>query len=166
MEENSKQKEMRHRASGYQLPSSQGQAGGRVEYAKHRILRIEPSKTTRVQIDDSGFYTVASPGIKQQWYWCTTRVSMCYDSARQSVLDRAPRPSPTAPARQAGDDDVEERHNAGDDCLQDAANTVHNGHQHRSDGAENRLTLFVSHCFWSIPLTHAGDDGAHDDGGV
>ncbi|MCJ1298980.1 hypothetical protein MMC08_001771 [Hypocenomyce scalaris] len=46
-----------------------------------------------------------------------------------ALLDGTPPPSPASPsARQAGDDDVAEADDGGDDGLQDGTDAVHDGH--------------------------------------
>ena len=50
----------------------------------------------------------------------------------------------TAAAGEAGDDDVEEGHDAVDDGLEDTSDTVNDRHEDGSDGLEETLNLFNS----------------------
>lgn len=63
------------------------------------------------------------------------------------VLDRTS-PTPTSSslaASQAGDDDAEERDDAGNDGLEDGSNTVDHGHDAVADGREHGLDLNEDH---------------------
>jgi len=58
--------------------------------------------------------------------------------------DRACRVSSSPPASattasKAGDDDIEESDDAVDNCGQDCADTIHNGHQDATDGSADSL---------------------------
>jgi len=53
-------------------------------------------------------------------------------------MSSSPPTSATA-AGEAGNDDVEECDDAIDDCSQDRADTIHNGHQDATDGSADSL---------------------------
>jgi len=56
-------------------------------------------------------------------------------------MSSSPPTSATA-AGEAGNDDVEECDDAIDDCSQDRADTIHNGHQDATDGSADSLELW------------------------
>jgi hypothetical protein len=55
----------------------------------------------------------------------------------------APTTSAAVAAGDEADDDVEEGDDAADDGVEDVANTVHDGHYHAADRAEDGFDLYI-----------------------